>query len=143
MQIHQIQPKTKNRKAKRVGRGGKRGTYSGRGMKGQGSRAGTRFQPRVRELFKRYPKLRGYQRRAYTDATSLNVSVLEAAFQTGETVSPKTLVEKSIIARIGGRPPRCKILGRGELAKKLTVEHCMVSASARAKIEKAGGIVKG
>jgi len=62
MQLHELQPNHKQRKAKRVGRGGKRGTYSGRGMKGQKSRAGYRMQPQVRELVKKYPKLRGYRR---------------------------------------------------------------------------------
>ena len=64
MQLHQLKPTHKAKAAKRVGRGGKRGTYSGRGMKGQKSRAGARMQPLVRELIKRYPKLRGYRRKA-------------------------------------------------------------------------------
>lgn len=61
MQLHELRPKHKIKKGKRIGRGGKRGTYSGRGMKGQKSRAGTRFEPIIRGLIKRYPKLRGYR----------------------------------------------------------------------------------
>ncbi len=61
MQIHQIRPIHKKKDRKRVGRGGKRGTYSGRGMKGQKSRAGAKFEPIIRSLIKRYPKLRGYR----------------------------------------------------------------------------------
>lgn len=61
MQLHQLKPNNKKRKAKRVGRGGKRGTYSGKGMKGQKSRSGRKFEPIVRGLIKRYPKLRGYK----------------------------------------------------------------------------------
>ena len=64
MQLHQLKPTHKAKRAKRVGRGGKKGTYSGRGMKGQKSRSGARMQPIIRELIKRYPKLRGYRRKA-------------------------------------------------------------------------------
>lgn len=61
MQLHQLRPIHKKKPRKRVGRGGKRGTYSGRGVKGQKSRSGARLQPVIRELIKRYPKLRGYR----------------------------------------------------------------------------------
>lgn len=61
MQLHEIRPLHKGKKRKRVGRGGKRGTYSGRGQKGQKSRAGRRLEPVIREIIKRYPKLRGYK----------------------------------------------------------------------------------
>jgi large subunit ribosomal protein L15 len=61
MQLHEIKPIYKIKKKKRIGRGGKRGTYSGKGIKGQKSRAGTRFEPIIRGLIKRYPKLRGYK----------------------------------------------------------------------------------
>lgn len=59
MQLHELQPKTKNKKKKRIGRGGKRGTYCGRGLKGQKSRAGRRIRPAVRDVILRIPKLRG------------------------------------------------------------------------------------
>src|SRR4030043_532865 len=55
----QMKPKHKLKKKKRVGRGGKRGTYSGKGIKGQKSRAGRKMVPVIRELIKKYPKLRG------------------------------------------------------------------------------------
>jgi len=61
MQIHQIKTIHKEKEPKRVGRGGKRGTYCGRGGKGQTARAGHKMQPVIRELIKRYPKLRGYR----------------------------------------------------------------------------------
>jgi large subunit ribosomal protein L15 len=61
MQLHEIKPTHKLKKRKRVGRGGKRGTYSGRGQKGQLSRAGRKLKPLIREIIKRYPKLRGYK----------------------------------------------------------------------------------
>jgi large subunit ribosomal protein L15 len=61
MQLHEIKPTHKLKKRKRVSRGGKRGTYSGRGQKGQLSRAGRKLKPLIREIIKRYPKLRGYK----------------------------------------------------------------------------------
>ena len=61
MQLYEIKPIHRLKKPKRVGRGGKRGTYSGHGIKGQRSRAGRRFKPIIRELIKKYPKLRGYK----------------------------------------------------------------------------------
>ena len=142
MQIHQIQKHQKQRKAKRIGRGGKRGTYSGRGMKGQGSRAGTRFQPRVRELLKRYPKLRGYKRTDGTKTVSFNVAVLEKHFTKGDTVTPAALVEKHLLGTIRKRVPRVKILGGGEITKALQIENLQVSSSAKEKIEKAGGTIQ-
>jgi len=59
MQLHEVQPIHKNKSKKRVGRGGKRGTYSGRGMKGQKARAGHKIRPAIRDLVQRTPKLRG------------------------------------------------------------------------------------
>jgi large subunit ribosomal protein L15 len=64
MQLHELKPRHKLKKKKRVGRGGKRGTYSGRGQKGQLARAGRKLKPIVREIIKRYPKLRGYKFKA-------------------------------------------------------------------------------
>lgn len=66
MQLHQLKPIHKFKKPKRVGRGGKRGIYSGRGIKGQKSRAGHKLKPIIRELIKRYPKLRGYRQKSKT-----------------------------------------------------------------------------
>lgn len=63
MQLHELQPKTKIKKQPKVGRGGKRGTYSGRGQKGQKSRAGHKIKPAINDLIGRLPKLRGYKNR--------------------------------------------------------------------------------
>ena len=59
MQLHTLQPLNSLKGKKRVGRGGKRGTYSGRGQKGQRSRAGRKIRPAMRDLIQRLPKLRG------------------------------------------------------------------------------------
>ena len=59
MNLHQIAPDHKNVAKKRIGRGGKRGTYSGKGVKGQKSRAGSKIRPGTRDLIQQIPKLRG------------------------------------------------------------------------------------
>ncbi len=61
MQLHQIQTGTRKKEKKRVGRGGKRGTYCGRGIKGQRARAGAKIRPALRDLIKKIPKIRGYR----------------------------------------------------------------------------------
>ena len=143
MQLHQLKAIHKKKKRKRVGRGGKRGTYSGRGMKGQRSRAGKRLKPVIRELIKRYPKLRGYKFKRYRPKPAIiNLEVLERKFQTGEKVTPKSLLERGLIRRIKGRLPGVKILGTGDLTKRLTIEGCQVSKSAKEKIKKSGGTTR-
>ena len=64
MQLNELKAGTKNKSKKRVGRGGKRGTYSGKGMKGQKARAGKRIRPAIRDLMQRTPKLRGAKNQA-------------------------------------------------------------------------------
>lgn len=143
MQLHEIRPKHKLKKRKRVGRGGKRGTYSGRGMKGQKARAGRKLKPIIRELIKKYPKLRGvgFKVREFRIAI-LNIETLEKKFNAQEIVSPKTLLKKGVLHKIKGRIPKVKILGKGELTKKLIIEECQISKGAKEKIEKAGGSIK-
>ncbi len=158
MQLHQIKPKHKLKKRKRVGRGGKRGTYSGRGMKGQRSRAGRRLKPAIRGLIKRYPKLRGYRFKSKAQSLKskiavLNLETLEKKFSAPEErdlaavgkseilINPEILLKQRLIRRIKGRIPKIKILGEGRLTKKLAIEDCQVSKSAKEAIEKAGGKV--
>ncbi len=143
MQTHQLKNSSRNKTGKRVGRGGKRGTYSGRGGKGQTARAGRNFRPIIREVLKRYPKLRGHRNRAAGAAGfAVNLAALEAGFENGAVIDPRILIEKNIVRRIGGKTPRVKILGRGEISKKFNIAGCEISAAAKAKIEKAGGVVK-
>ncbi|MCA9367771.1 50S ribosomal protein L15 [Candidatus Kaiserbacteria bacterium] len=148
MQLHELKPTQARKTAKRIGRGGKRGKTSGRGTKGQKARAGNSMRPEMRDLIKKLPKLRGHGvNRAATvnnervRAIPVNVAALEAAFEAGATVSPKTLVAAGVVATKAKKAPIVKILGVGELSKKLSVEGCAVSASAKAKIEAAGGSV--
>lgn len=147
MQIHELKPVHKLKKRKRVGRGGKRGTYSGRGIKGQRARAGRKLKPIIREFIKRYPKLRGYKQKSKTKNQKLkvfilNLDILEKRFASDEKITPKILLKKRIVSRIKGRMPAVKILGKGEISKKLIIEGCQISKSARNKIEKAGGTIK-
>jgi large subunit ribosomal protein L15 len=143
MQLHQLKPKHKLKKRKRIGRGGKRGTYSGRGIKGQKARAGRRFKPVIREFIKKYPKLRGYKFKSQRkEFVGINIGILERRFETGQVVSPETLLKLRLIHKIKGKMPKVKILGEGEITKKLIIMGCEVSKSAKEKIEEAGGIIK-
>lgn len=148
MQLHQLQPNTKRKDAKRIGRGGKRGKTSGKGGKGQTARAGGRPRPEMRDIIKRLPKLRGFgKNRARTVVSErvrpvvVNLSALETAFDAGDTISPQTLIAKDIVTNRKGKAPQIKILGTGEVTKKFTISGCTFSGSAREKIEKAGGTI--
>lgn len=143
MQIHQLQPKHKQKDKKIVGRGGKKGTYSGRGGKGQTARSGRKLVPIIRELIKRYPKLKGYRSFVFEKTTSVvNLDILDNRLAHGDTVTPTFLLEKGIVRSLTKHTPQVKILGRGKISKKITVEGCMVSVSAKKAIEAAGGVVK-
>lgn len=147
MQLNQLKRENPNTKHVQVGRGGKRGKTSGRGTKGQNARAGHRKRPEIRDIIKKIPKLRGHGKNRgksnYLKPTPvvINVSVLEQAFENGATVSPITLLETGVIGRARLSTKTIKILGTGNLTKKLSVEACEVSASAKSKIEAAGGSV--
>jgi len=136
MQIHQLKIKNTSKKKKRIGRGGKKGTYCGRGMKGQKSRAGRKMQPIIRELIKKYPKLRGYRFKPLAQGLRLiNLCILENSFKENEIISPEILVENKLIRRFKGRVPEVKILAKGNLTKKLVFESCIFSEKALEKIK--------
>ena len=142
MQLHELKPKHKSKNRKRVGRGGKKGTYSGKGIKGQASRAGRKMVPIIRELIKRYPKLKGYRSFVLEDsAVVVNLDVLDKEAKDGEIINPENLIKKGIVHMIKGKVPEIKILGKGKLGKKLIIENCKISKTAREAIEKAGGKV--
>lgn len=143
MQLHQLQPIHKYKQKKQIGRGGKHGFLSGRGGEGQKARAGKRLKPIIRELIKRYPKLRGYRygSKVKKQKAILNLETLEKKFKAEEKITPETLLERKIISKILGRVPQIKILGKGKITKALTIVGCLLSKSARDKIEKAGGKV--
>ncbi len=140
MQLHDLKQKNEKDK-KRVGRGGARGTYCGRGVKGQKARAGSGGEPIIRGLIKRYPKLRGYRTPDGQKNAVVNVENLEHAYKDGEKVTPEDLADKGLVRRKDGKIPTVKILGSGKVEKSLTIKNCKVSKTAKEKIEKAGGKV--
>ena len=148
MQLHELQPNTTRKVAKRIGRGGKRGKTSGKGGKGQTARAGGRPRPEMRDTTKRLPKLRGFGKNRARSVNNervlpvvVNLSVLETVFSAGDTISPATLLAHKVIVTKKGKVPKVKILGTGEITKKITLSGCIFSESVKAKIEKAGGTV--
>jgi len=142
MQLNTLKRQHPNKKATQVGRGGTRGKTSGRGGKGQTARAGNKRRPQIRDIIKKLPKLRGYRFASHTTKfTPVNTGALNV-FANGDTVNATTLFEKKIIRRVGGKLPSVKILGTGEITVKVSVVDCVVSKSAKEKIEKAGGTIK-
>jgi large subunit ribosomal protein L15 len=139
-------PEGANKKPKRVGRGSSSGLGStaGKGNKGQQSRSGSAqpyvgFEGGQMPLYRRLAR-RGFSNAAFkTEYEIVNLCDIERKFNDGETVDRKSLVEKKLIRKAAAN---IKVLGDGELSKKLTVDVDKVSASAKEKIEKAGGSVK-
>ncbi len=142
MQLNTLKPKTKRTRSKPVGRGGTRGKTSGRGTKGQNARAGRKKRPELRDFIKRFPKLRGRGKSSFKSyeikPIPVNLTVIEQTFSAGDTVNSKALLEKKVLNKnqVGAK---IKILGSGDLSKKLSFEGVLISDSARGKIEKAGG----
>ena len=130
MQFYQVKPIHRAKNKKRIGRGGKRGTYSGKGIKGQKSRAGHKIRPEIRDFIKKIPKQRGYRFKSFrTKPAIINLKDLNEKFNDGDTVSPETLLNKGLIAKVKDRMPEVKILGVGELKKKIKIEGCKISKS--------------
>ncbi len=131
----------KNKKRKRIGRGtgSGLGKTSGRGHKGAKSRSGYSrkpvFQGGAMPLVRRVPK-RGFNNSFADRIGEVNVADLEARFQAGEEVNPQTLAERDLAKY---RYDLLKVLGNGNLSKKLKVAAHRFSASAKQKIEEAGG----
>jgi len=131
-----------NRKRKRVGRGigSGLGKTCGRGHKGAGSRAGavrsSLYEGGQMPLFRRVPK-RGFNNAEFrTVYNVVNVGQLEHRFEAGTQVTPEAMLEAGLIRNLRNK---VKVLGEGELTKKLKVEAAKFSASAEQKITAAGG----
>jgi len=144
MQIHELKVKAKKSK-KRIGRGGKRGTYSGKGNKGQKARSGGNVDPLFQggstSLMKKLKKNRGFK--AITAKKNiLSLAKIDSQFSDGETVDLKNLVEKKIF-RKSEIKNGVKILATGELKKKITVaKEILISDSAIEVIKEAGGKIE-
>ena len=139
-------PQGANKKPKRVGRGSSSGlgTTAGKGNKGQQSRSGGKtyvgFEGGQMPLYRRIAR-KGFSNYPFKkEYVCINVELLETKFNDGETVNKDSLIEKGFISSKSNS--MLKVLGNGEITKKLTVEVDKVSASAKEKIEKAGGSVK-
>ena len=142
MKLHELNAAPEAKTRKRVGRGpgSGLGKTSGRGENGQKSRSGASipawFQGGQTPLYRRVPK-RGFNNARFrTEYATINLSDLNKYFNDGEEVTPEVLKEKGII-----KQQLCgvKVLGNGELEKKLTVKANRFSSSAVTKIESAGG----
>ncbi len=137
-------PRGAGRKKKVLGRGRGtgRGTRAGRGNKGQNSRSGGGVRPGFEggqmPLYRRIARRGFNNKRFQTTVVVVNIRDIDGRFESGETVSRQSLCDRGLIKRAD---EVVKVLGDGEMTKKLTVDVDRVSASARAKIEKAGGTV--
>ena len=145
MRLHDLKPRPGARKrAKRVGCGESsgHGKTSCRGHKGQKARSGAAIRPGFEggqmPMHRRLPK-KGFNNAQFRDKIEIvNVGDLDGTFEAGATVSPQTLRESGLINRTCDA---IKILGTGELSRNLSFQGVKVSASAKEKIEKAGGSI--
>lgn len=146
MKLHELSPaagSTKERKRIGRGAGSGQGKTAGKGHKGQKARAGRGMRPGFEggqmPLQRRLPK-RGFNNIFRQEVATVNVSALEAAYENGATVTIEDLVCKGLVKKVlaGG----VKILGNGDITKSLTVKANAFSASAKEKIEAAGGTVE-
>jgi large subunit ribosomal protein L15 len=151
LNLSSLKPAQPRQQRKRVGRGlgSGKGRYSGRGIKGQKSRAGSHkmragFEGGQMPIYMRLGKQRGSTSKDAmpigpfrTSTVPVNVAALER-FDAGAEITPESLVEAGVIKNT---KIDVKILGNGEVTKKLTVRVHAISATAREKIEKAGGTV--
>ena len=140
MQIHNLQKSKGRKRSLPVGRGGKRGKTSGRGTKGQKARAGRKIRPDIRDFIKRLPKLRGRGKNIFKSIKPkpyvVNLSDLAKLFPGATEISSGDIVKKK------GWPvgTLVKVLSDGD-AWKFVLRGCLVSKSAKEKIEKVGGSI--
>ena len=140
-----VAPQGANKNPKRVGRGSSSGlgTTAGKGNKGQQSRSGGKtyigFEGGQMPLYRRIAH-RGFSNAAFkTEYVVVNLKEINDKYSDGETVNHDSLVAKGIVSK---SEVLVKVLGNGEITKKLTVSVSKISASAKEKIEKAGGTVE-
>jgi large subunit ribosomal protein L15 len=152
LNLSNLRPAQERRDRKRVGRGqgSGKGRYSGRGIKGQKARSGSHkmragFEGGQMPVYMRLGKMRGNTSKDAmpigpfrTATVPVNLRDLDR-FEAGEEVTPETLVEKRVIKNTR---TDVKVLGVGDVSKKLTVRVHAISATAREKIETAGGTVE-
>lgn len=140
MQLQQLKSNFKRKSVKRVGRGGKRGTFSGRGTKGQKARAGHSIRPAERDIISKFPKLRGVKdtNKPKPKKVELSLSALQGMKET--TITKQVLKKKGLLRTM---QEEAKVLATGSISRAVTLIGITASASAKKKIEDAGGTVKG
>jgi large subunit ribosomal protein L15 len=142
MQTHNLKRDNQRKKKTIIGRGGKRGKTSGRGTKGQKARAGHKIRPEIRDIIMKLPKLRGYKFKSINvKPIVVSLADVDLAFSSGDKVNPTSLIEKGLVKKIHGQIPAIKILGDGEISKKLNLEGVALSESARKKLEASGSVI--
>lgn len=145
MKIQEL--KSIKKRVQRIGRSGKRGSYSGRGVKGQRSRSGHRIRPAERDMIIRIPKLRGFRNKPkWENPEVFNLVTIsrKLPYSDGkvplvvnrELLKSLKLIKKDFTGII-------KLLGTGTMDFPISVKGLEVSKSARMKIEKAGGTIAG
>lgn len=142
MQVNTLKVKYPKKRRKTVGRGGKKGTYCGKGNKGQKARSGASVDPLFEggrsSLVERLKKVRGFKSHKEKNVV-VDLRKLEKKFKDGDTISRESLMKAGFVGRIKAKSP-VKILGSAELKRKLKIEKGIkLSDSARKAIEKAGG----
>jgi large subunit ribosomal protein L15 len=145
MQINTLTIKTPRLKKKTIGRGGKKGTFCGKGMKGQKARSGCKINPLFEggrsTLIDHMKKKRGFTSIA-DKATNVQIADLGEIFKDGDIIDREILVKTELIRKIQASS-RIKILGNAEIKVKLTiVKGILLSVSAKKAIETAGGKVE-
>ena len=142
MQIHQLRSSNKSSKKRKVGRGGKRGTYSGRGIKGQRSRAGSKIKSQVREMILKFPKRRGVSFNSLKEKSlAIQLKDIAKIFPDGAIITLKKIKKTNLINSKKKKFHSIKILGPIALSKKYVIKNCPVSEKVKEAIEKAGGKV--
>lgn len=157
MQLHDLRPQHKRAKTKRVGRGGKRGTTSGGGTKGQKGRAGAGVKPGFRggdnRLWQLFPKQRGatkkpgnsrpHRKHRFYAFHQREVEVINLGdlnvFSNGDVITPELLLERGVVESLKGG---IKVLGSGELTKKLTLKGVTMSKAAQEKLATSGSVLQ-
>ena len=141
LSLHTLQPSPGSRKKrKKVGRGGKRGTYAGRGLKGQRARSGGKGglqRKGMRQLIERTHKLKGFKS-IHPKPAIVSLGLIDKRFKDNDKVNPHSLLKKKLVDNIQAG---VKILSNGEINAKIKVSGCFLSKAAQAKIAKAGGEV--
>lgn len=141
MQLHELKPKTKFKSRQRIGRGGKRGTYSGKGQKGQKSRSGHVIRPAERDLIQRLPKLRGFRFKPLKEKpVVLNLGFLTLKIKSG-IINRDALLAAGLISK---SEKNIKIVGQkkgSEPIKIIEINGLKVSKKLKEEIEKFGGKV--